>query len=141
MDPRKKAVAQTGTLHFRDGDDELMYGETATGALDETKPCTAELYSPGSKEYAKAAAAQNNRMIDKLKAKGKAKQTAAEQAEEKAVFLADCTKSFSNIEIGDLEGKELFKAVYADLEIGFMADQAGAFLGDWKNFTKPSPTA
>ena len=52
--------------------------------------------------------------------------TAEETAEEDAVFLADCTKSFHYIERDGLEGEALFKAVYADKTIGFIGEQIAA---------------
>jgi len=132
MDIRKFAVEETGVLELRDAADEPMVG-------DDGKPMTITLYGPGSKPYAKAQAAQQNRMIDKLKRKGKSDQTADEKARETAEFLAGCTKEFSpNIEIDGLTGEALFKAVYSDTSIGFVAEQVGRYLGEWGNFSKPS---
>ena len=37
-------------------------------------------------------------------------------------------------------GSALAKAVYSDILIGFVADQAAKHLGDWSNFTKSSTT-
>ena len=141
MSIKKYSVALTAWLHLNDGDGNPMFADGPDGKPDPKKPMRVELYSPGSKQYGAANAAQNNRLIDKMKAKGKSRQTEAEQAKEKADFLADVTKSFENIEYEEgLEGKELFKAVYADREIGFVADQVNEYLGDWANFTKASPT-
>lgn len=135
MDIRKFAVEPTSRLHLRDASDELMYADEA-----KTLPIAVNLYGPGSKQYAKAQAAQSNRMIDKLKRKGKAEQTAEQIAQEKAEFLADCTESFENMEYDNLTGSALAKAVYSDILIGFIADQAAKHLGDWSNFTKSSTT-
>jgi len=129
-DIRKFAVAQTARLHLRDASDELMMA----GEL----PMAVNLYGPGSKQYGKATAAQQNRVIDKLKRKGKTDQTAEEKSRENAEFLADCTESFENVEYNGLAGRELAIAVYGDAEIGFIADQVAKHLGDWGNFTKPS---
>ena len=79
-------------------------------------------------------------MLDKLKRKGKAEQTPEQIAVEKAEFLADCTETFTNLEYGVLTGAALAKAVYADLTIGFIADQVSRHLGDWANFSTPSTT-
>jgi hypothetical protein len=130
MDIKKFAVAATGKLHLRDANDELMYADG-----DQSKPLCVNLYGPGSKQYARAQAAQNNRMIDKLKRKGKSDQTAEQRAAEAAEFLADCTESFENVEYEELAGDALAKAVYSDIAIGFIADQTAKFLGDWANFT------
>lgn len=130
---RKFAVEQTGRLHLRDASEELMH--TPEGA-----PMVVNLYGPGSKQYARAQAAQQNRMVDKLKRKGKASSTAEQNAAETAEFLADCTISFENVEYDDLTGRDLALAVYSDTEIGFVADQVAKHIGDWSNFTKPSTT-
>ena len=129
MDIRKYAVEPTSKLHLRDANDELMF-------TDEGKPVAVNLYGPGSKQYARAQAAQNNRLLDKLKRKGKSDQTAEQRAAESSEFLADCTESFENLEYDNLAGRELFMAVYADVSIGFVADQVAKYISDWANFTK-----
>lgn len=134
-DIKSFAVNQTGRLHLRNADEELMYADD-----EKQLPIAIVLYSPGSKQYAKAQAAQQNRMIDKLKKKGNADQTAEQMAEEKAEFLSDCTQSFENLVYDELAGTDLFKAVYSDTNIGFIADQVAKFLGVWGNFTKASTT-
>lgn len=134
MNIKAFAVEETCVLELRDAADVPMVGEDG-------KPMMVTLYSPGSKSYARAQAAQQNRMIDKLKRKGKADQSAEDKAREQAEFLAGCTKEFSaNIEYDGLQGEALYKAVYADTSIGFIAEQVGKHLGEWSNFTKPSTT-
>lgn len=136
MDIRKFAVEPTARLHLRDAADELMYADG-----DQAQPITVQLYGPGSKQYAKAQAAQHNRMMDKLKRKGKTDQSAEQIAAEKAEFLADCTAGFEHLEYDALTGDALARAVYADTSIGFIADQVAKHLGDWSNFTKGSATS
>ena len=131
MDIKKFAVTPTARLELRDASDELMTNEQG-------QVLAVNLYGPGSKQYAKAQAAQNNRIVDKLKRKGKADQTAEQIASEKAEFLADCTESFENLEYDSLTGRALFMAVYSDITIGFVADQAAKHIGDWANFTQKS---
>jgi hypothetical protein len=135
MDIKQFAVDETSVLELVNAADEpLVDGEG--------KPMTVTLYSPGSKPYARAQAAQQNRMIDKLKKKGKSDQTAEEKAREQAEFLTACTKEFSaNIEYDGLSGEALFKAVYSDITIGFIAEQVGKYLGEWGNFTRGLPKA
>ena len=131
-DIRKFAVEETSILELRGPDDAPMVG-------DDKLPMTVTVYGPGSKTYAKAQAANQNRMIDKLKRKGKTDQSAEEKAREQADFLAGCTKEFSaNIEYDGLKGDALFKAVYADTSIGFIAEQVGKHIGDWANFSTAS---
>lgn len=133
MDIRKFAVEPTGRLHLRDATDELMYAEDG-------KPIAVNLWGPGSKQYAKAQAAQQNRIIDKLKRKGKSEQTAEQKAAETAEFLADCTIGWENLEYDKLTGEALSRAIYSDISIGFIADQVAKHLGDWANFTKGCAT-
>lgn len=136
MDIRKFSVAPTARLHLRDAADELMYADEAR-----TQPMAVNVHGPGSRQHARAQAAQHNRMLDKLKRKGKAAQTAEELAQEKAEFLADCTESFEHIDYDALAGRELAVALYADPSVGFIADQVAKFLGEWANFTKGSATS
>lgn len=136
MDIRKFAVEETATIHLRDATDELMYADDA-----QKKPMRIVVYGPGSKAYARAEAAQSNRMMDRLKRKGKVQQSEREIAEERASFLASVTHSFENIEYDKLEGEALYKAVYEDRSIGFIADQVNKHLGDWANFTGGSLTS
>jgi hypothetical protein len=133
MDIKKFSVTPTSKLHLRDANDELMYA-------DDTKslPIMVNLYGPGSKQYARAQAAQNNRMLDKLKRKGKSDQTAEQRATEAAEFLSDCTESFENLEYDALTSRALLIAIYSDVSIGFIADQVAKHINDWANFTKPS---
>jgi hypothetical protein len=133
MDIKKFSVEPTGRLHLRDASDNLMYADEK-----QSKPIAVNLYGPGSKQYAKAQAAQQGRLIDKLKRKGKTEQSAEQTAADNAGFLADCTASFENVEYDALAGDALYRAVYSDISIGFISDQVAKFIGDWSNFTNAS---
>jgi hypothetical protein len=132
-DIRKFAVEQTGRLHLRDATDELMYTDDA-----KTQAIAVNLYGPASKQYAKAQAEQNNRIVAKLKRKGKFDQSADQSAAERVEFLADCTASFENLDYDALTGPDLARAVYGDQTLGFIADQVAKHIGDWANFTSSS---
>lgn len=93
MNILKFAVDPTKRLHLRDASDQLMYSDDA-----KTMPMAVNLFGPGSKQYAKAKAAQNNRIMEKLKRKGKVDQTAEQNASEQAEFLTACTESWENVE-------------------------------------------
>ena len=134
MNLKKFAVNPTAPLHLRDASDELMYADD-----EKTKPVIVTLYGPGSKQYAKAQAAKTNRLLDKLKRKGKSDQTAEEQALETAEFLADCVASWEGLEDERLSGRDLYISVFTDTEIGFVVDQVNKFVNDWANF-KPNFT-
>lgn len=148
MDLRKTAVNDTAFVHFMDANDNLLYekktvpnpdGEGTIEIDDPDKPVGVTVYGPGSKAFAKANAAKQNRLLDRLKKKGKADLTAAENIEETATFLAAITKSTHYIEIDELQGEALAKAIYSDTTIGFYADQVNEKIKDWGNFTQPSP--
>lgn len=138
MDIRKFAVEPTSVLHLRDANDELMYVDGPDGKPDESKPMRVHLFGPGSKPYANAQAKAQNRMIDKLKRKGKMDESAEHKAKEQAELYASCTESFENVEYDKLEGRFLAMAIYQDESIGFIREQVGKHLGDWANFSKPS---
>lgn len=132
MDMMQHAVSETAVIDLKGPDDEPLLDE-------DKKPKTVTVYGPGSKQYAKASTARNNRLVDKLKKKGKTDTSSDEAARETAEFLAACTKELSpNIRMGDLEGDALIKALYSEPKLGYIAEQVGKFLGDWGNFSKGS---
>lgn len=135
---KKFALQPTSTLHLRDGADELMYADGPDGKPDESKPMQIRLFGPGTKKFHAAKARASNRSIDRVKKKGKSDQSAEEQLKETAEFLAECTDGFENIEVDDLTGEALYKAVYADAELCFIAKQVDMYLGETANFTKSS---
>lgn len=137
---KKHAVQETTTLHLRDASDELLFAEDSKGNPDKSKPMEVVLYGPGSVQYSKAQAASSNKMLDRLKKKGKVDQSADDKAAETAEFLAACTKTFNNVAYDDLQGESLARAIYADASLGFIVSQVNACLGDWSNFTKASTT-
>lgn len=100
-----------------------------------------EIYSPGTKQYAKADAKRSSVTYDKLKRKGKTDLSEEQEAMELANFLADCTKSISENFKTWFPGKEdrdLLIAVYTHRRIGFIKDQLALVMKDWSHFTKPS---
>lgn len=135
MDVRDLAVLETSVLTLVGADDSPLLDEAG-------EPMTITLYSPGSKPYATAQAVSQGRLIEKIKRKGQHAQTADERTREQAEFLTACTKAMSpNIQYAEMAGRELFMAIYSDQGIGFIAEQAAKFLGDWANFTKTSVKA
>lgn len=141
MDIRKFAVEETAVLHLKDANDELMYADGTDGKPDTSKPIRITLYGPGSKKFAKVQAANNNKLFTRLKKKGKEDQSADEKAQESADTLTALTHSFENIAYDALSGEALYRAVYLDTSIGFIATQVNAYLNDWANFTKSSATS
>jgi hypothetical protein len=112
-----------------------MYADSA-----QSKPIAANLYGPASKEYAKAQALQSNRLMNRLKSKGKVEQSAEQKTQEDAEFLADITISFENLEPEKdvTTDRATILAQYLDAEIGFVRDQIAKHVNDWSNFAKPS---
>lgn len=143
MGIKKYAVEPTTRLHLRGADDELLYADGEDGKPDESKPMVAVLYGPGSKPYEKATTERSNRMVDRLKKKGKTETSPEQSRKENVDFLAAVTVSFENVVYDDnpkLIGDALHRAVYADITIGFIAEQVSKHTGDWGNFSKPSTT-
>lgn len=135
MDIKKFAVAETGVIELRDAGDEPMMGE-------DKKPITITVYGPGSKQFAKAKAAQTNRMMDIIKRKGKTDQSVEDQRRDQSEFLTACTKEVSpNLSVEGLTGEAMIKALYSDPLVGFIPEQVGRFLQDWSSFKKPSTTS
>jgi hypothetical protein len=136
----------TAFLHLRDLDDVLLYEkklDTQDGVEvevdDETKPVGLTMYGPGTKVYAKASQAKQNKIFDRMKKKGKFEMTAEETLEENATFLAACTKELHFLEPDAEAGVDPTKAVYMDQATN-VAEQAAKFVADWANFKKPSTT-
>lgn len=147
MEVRKLAVEETAFLHLRSADDALLYekkkvevdGEPVE-VDDESKPVGIWLFGPGTKVYARANASKENRLLARVRKRGKAEMTAEENFAENANFLVACTKSFQHIQLDGLEGEALYRGVYTEPTLGFIADQVMKFLGEWGNFSKASTT-
>lgn len=127
MDIRQFAVKESARLVLNDAKGDPITNEAG-------QEVAVHVYGPGSKPFAKAKNAQSNRMIDKIKTKGKSEQTPEQTAKETAEFLAECTESFENLDRDGLAGHALAVAVYADISIGFIAEQVNKHIGDWANF-------
>lgn len=138
MDLKTQAVLNTSTLHLQDAGEEPMYAAGADGNPDMQKPVQVVMYSPGTKQFANASARRSNRNVQRMVRGKKTDLSADEQRRESAEFLADTTHSFENLTYGDKlpTTRDEFIAVYSDIEIGFIAEQAAKFGSDWANFKK-----
>jgi len=125
------AASETGVLELRNGDDTPL-------TTDAGLPVTVTVYGPGSKAFAAAKAAQQNRLIAKLQRRGGAEESPEAKAKNDADFLASITVAMDGVDYDGLTGRELFHAVYSDPSIGFIAEQVAKFSGDWANFSKGS---
>lgn len=136
FDITKTAVEETAVLELTDANDAPMLD-------DKKKPLSITLYGPGSEDFAKAEAKRQNRLLERLKRKGKTDLSPEEQRAEQAEFLASITISFDGFEYppaGQAKGKDLFRALYNDRSVGFITDQVQRFVGDWANFIGKSGT-
>ncbi|HEY0823055.1 MAG TPA: hypothetical protein VGD76_04645 [Ramlibacter sp.] len=134
MDIRQFSVPETAVFQLQDAAERPMYADG-----DTSKPMRVHLYSPGSKQYAKAQADRNTRLVERINVKGKmAPMTVEESIREKATYLADCTYSWENVEFEGKQGRDLSMAIYSETNLGFIADQNAKRLGDWKDFLKDS---
>jgi hypothetical protein len=137
FDITKTAVVETGDCELTGPDEAPMIDES-------NKQCSITLYGPGSAPYAAAEAKRQNRLLERLRRKGKAEMSAEEQRGEQADFLSAITVSFNGFAYppaGEATGKDLFRALYMDRSVGFITDQVQKFVGDWGNFTGSSATS
>jgi hypothetical protein len=137
FDITKTSVEETGVIELVGADEAPLIGEGG-------KQCSITVYGPGSDVFAKAEARRQNRLLDRLKRKGKADMSAEEQRVEQAEFLASITASFNGFSYppaAEAIGKDLFRALYKDRKVGFITDQVQRFVGDWGNFTASSATS
>lgn len=124
-------VEETAVVELNTAGDEPMMIDGARATIT--------VWGPGSKQHAAAQAVTQNRMLEKLRKKGKVEQTAEEKARENVDFLVACTKEFSpNIQSDGKKDAELFTAVYGNRKLGFIGDQVAKVIGEWNSFTKPS---
>lgn len=125
------AAADTTDLQLLDA-----HGNALT--TEDGLPVTATIFGPGSKAYAAAQARNQNRAINRLKAKGKSAVTPEQEAAETAEFLSSITQSLNNLDYDGLQGRELIAAVYGDPTLGYLAEQVNKACASWANFTKAS---
>jgi hypothetical protein len=130
LDISKFAVSPTSTINLEDAEGDQLVNEKG-------ESISITVYGPGSKQYQKAQAVRNGAILECVRKGGK-KLRVQEQLILDAEFLSGCTASFNGFSYKDLTGAEMFKAVYLDTSIGFIAEQVNKAIGDWANFTKGS---
>lgn len=135
FDISTKAVAETCDIEILDPDT----GEAILG--ENEKPCSITVYGPGSKPFAAAQSANSNKMMKRLRSKGKADTTPDEDLAATAAFLTAITVRLNNFTYKDRPNEpDTFRAMYLDREVGFIAQQVNAGAGDWSNFKRASPS-
>ena len=130
---KKLAIAAIATMLVRD----------AAGAVveDENGAWSITFHSPGTKTYQKAFHAYQEKKSGGLSAiisGNKDKKDPAQDTLDLADFLAAVTVSFNNFDYEGKVGHAAYRAAYADIEIGHVADDANKFLGNRGNFL-PAP--
>lgn len=140
FDITQAAAAETATIPLLRGDGVPLYN--GDGADKEQLSIT--VYGPGSRPYVDAMSKRENRLIDRVRRKGRAELSADDKIAEEAKFLASITVTFNGFNYPpkpDATGYDLFVAVYSDPKLGFIKDQVAAAAGDWERFTSGSATS
>lgn len=128
MDVSTLKVADTASIHVKNAAGEPLY--------DGDQPVRIVVHGPGSRAYSAVEARQTSRALKRMNDnEGKlTAPTAEERVAETAEDLAAITVAFDNLTYGDKKGSDLFQAVYADPQLGFITAQVTKFLRDWGNF-------
>lgn len=141
------AVATTAALHLKSASGELLFADTARKL-----PIRIHVHGPGSAAYGVVESRQSTRALKRMDDNDGKVVAASPEERAKAVAedLASITLSFENFEYRpegaakdspSLTGEELYRAVYSDQRLGFIAKQVSKFVGDWGNFSAASTTA
>jgi hypothetical protein len=124
------AAAASAAIHVKNSEGEPLY--------DGDKPVRIIVHGPGSRAYSTVESRQTARAVKRMNDnEGKITVASAEERRaETAEDLAAVTIAFENFTHGDgqLQGEDLFKAVYADQSLGYITKQVTKFIGDWGNF-------
>jgi hypothetical protein len=131
MDVSSLTVADTGTIHVKNAAGEPLYVDAAR-----TQPVRIIVHSPGSPAYAAVESRQTARALKRMNDnEGKVTAPTAEEAlAERAEDLATLTVRFENLSDGEKVGEDLFRSVYGNQKLGFIAVQVTKHLKDWGNF-------
>ncbi|WP_294302184.1 hypothetical protein [uncultured Sphingomonas sp.] len=138
FDISSTAVAPTAAMHVKNAKGEFLYDA-------DKNPVRIHVHGPGTAAFAEVEARQTQRHFRRKEENDGKVAVAAPDVRriEEAEDLAAITASFENLGYGGgkLTGTDLFKAVYADPALGFVALQVRKFVGDWGNFSGGSATA
>lgn len=131
------AAAATHAIHLKSACGEYLYHDG--------KPVRIVIHGPSSDAFSEVEDRQIARTL-KRRADNDGKMVAApaeQRAAEQADDLACLTVAFENFDYppaSGKSGKELFRALYSDKALGFIAAQVQKAVGDWGNFS-PAPTS
>lgn len=135
------AVTSTAALHLKSAQGELLYADA-----EKKLPILIHVHGPGSDAFAAVESRQSARAVKRMQDNdGKVTLPPYEQRlQEAAEDLAAITAGFENFAYepaGDVTGQALYRAVYADQSLGFIAKQVTKFVADWGNFSAGSATS
>jgi hypothetical protein len=133
---KKLAIEATGTMLVRDAAGNVVE--------EDGKQWSITYHSPGTREYQKAFHAYQEKKSGGLSAiinGTKDKKDPAQDTNDLADFLAAVTISFNNFDYEGRVGHAAFRAAYADITIGHVAEDGNQYLGKRGNFLKPSASA
>lgn len=138
MDVSELLVADTGAIHVKNAAGEPLYTDAAR-----TQPVRIIVHGPGSPAYAAVESRQTARALKRMNDnEGKVTAPTAEEAlAERAEDLATLTVRFEGLNDGDKSGEDLFRSVYGNAKLGFIAVQVTKHLKDWGNFRIAPATA
>lgn len=131
MDITTQKVANTAPIHLKNAAGELLF--------DNGKPVRIIIHGPGSDAYGLVESRQSARAVKRMQDNdGKISLAPHEtRVAEAAEDLAAITVAFENLEYppaGDVQGAQLFAALYRDQSLGFITKQVTKFVADWGNF-------
>lgn len=127
------AAVETTDVHLRNpATDVLLY--------DGEAPMSITIYGPGSKPYVAAQSAAENRALSRFKRKAGSDQSAEEKQDNQVTFLCACTVALNNFDYKGGKDAAAIRLMYADLSVGWIAEQVNKALGDWSNFMQASGT-
>jgi hypothetical protein len=133
-------MVDTSVLHFRGADDELLYADGPEGEPDLQRPMCAVVYGPGTKQFARAQTAEQNRRLAKASRKGKVELSTDESIEDRVDFASAVTKELRNFDNEKgLDASDFVRSVYSNLKLSFLRDQVEQHARNTANF-KPSST-
>ena len=134
LDILTQAAVNSAAIHIKGADGAYLYSDG--------KPVRIHLFSPGSPEAAEVDERQTARVLKRLADNdGKPSVAPSDQRDaEVADDLASITCAFENFTYppaANKQGKELFRALYADKRFGYIVQQVQKAHRDWGNF-KPA---
>lgn len=135
MDISSRAVADTFDMEVIDPrtNDVLLN--------DKGEPCTITLHGPGSRAFKAAQSAASNRLLERMKRKGKATATPEEDDAARASFLTAITVRLNGFDYRGATDEAAIRAMYLDGGLGWIAEQVNTAAGDWANFSQAAPSS